>query len=115
VLVEYRRAFRDPATIAATCADYRAAATIDLEHDRADRDAGRRVTAPVLALWGRASYVGRHFDPPAVWASYATDVSGVAVAADHYIAEEAPEDTIAALRAFLDRSVRAPSTAGGER
>jgi haloacetate dehalogenase len=113
-LDEYRRAFRDPATIAATCADYRAAATIDLEHDRADRDAGRRVTAPVLVLWGRESYVGRHFDPAGVWTSYTTDVSGVAVAADHYIVEEAPEDTIAALRAFLDRTVRAPSTAGGE-
>jgi haloacetate dehalogenase len=114
-LDEYRRAFHDPATIAATCADYRAAATIDLEHDRADRDAGRRVTAPVLALWGRESYVGRDFDPPAVWRLYATDVSGIAVAADHYVAEEAPEPTIAALRAFLERIGGAPTTAGGDR
>ena len=100
-LDEYRRAFRDPATIHATCSDYRAAATIDLEHDRADRDAGRRVTAPLLALWGTHSYVGRSFDPVAAWRGYAHDVTGTAIEADHYLAEEAPEPTAAALLTFL--------------
>ena len=100
-LEEYRRAFRDPATIAATCADYRAAASIDLVHDRADRDAGRRVTAPLLALWGSASYVGRNFDPGRVWQGYADRVTATAVDADHYVAEEAPAATGDALLRFL--------------
>jgi haloacetate dehalogenase len=103
-LAEYRAAFRDPATIRATCADYRAAASIDLTHDRADRDAGRRVLAPLLALWGQASYVGRHFDPLAVWRAFATDVTGGAVEADHYLAEEAPGPALAALTPFLRRA-----------
>jgi haloacetate dehalogenase len=100
---EYRAAFRDPATIRATCADYRAAASIDLVHDRVDRAAGRQVRAPLLVLWGRASYVGRHFDPLEVWRDAATDVSGGAVESDHYLAEEAPEPTLAALTPFLGR------------
>jgi haloacetate dehalogenase len=100
-LDEYSRAFRDPATIHATCEDYRAAASIDLEHDRADDDAGRRVAAPLLALWGARSYVGRHFDPVAVWYGYADDVRGTAIDADHYLAEETPERTAAELARFL--------------
>lgn len=106
---EYRRAFRDPATIRATCADYRAAASIDLEHDRADRDAGRRVRAPLLVLWGRSSYVGRSFEPIGVWERYADEVSGTAVEADHYLAEEAPEHTAEELRAFLARAFDRPT------
>lgn len=97
----YRRVFRDPATIAATCADYRAAASIDLDHDRADLDEGRVVEAPLLALWGEESYVGRHFDVPAVWREVARDVRGHGVRADHYLAEEAPDDTAQALLDFL--------------
>ncbi len=100
-LDEYRRAFRDPATIHATCEDYRAAASIDLVHDRADRDEGRRVTAPLLVLWGRSSYVGRDHDPLAVWRAYADDVTGEPIDADHYVAEEAPDPTRDRLAAFL--------------
>jgi haloacetate dehalogenase len=103
-LAEYRAAFRDPAMIRATCADYRAAASIDLAHDRADRDAGRQVRVPLTVLWGQASYVGRNFDPLAVWRGYASDVTGDAIDADHYLAEEAPEPTLAALTPFLRRA-----------
>jgi haloacetate dehalogenase len=103
-LAEYRSAFRDPAMIKATCADYRAAGSIDLAHDRADRAAGRRVEAPLLVLWGRASYVGRNFDPVLVWQDYARDVFGAALDADHYLAEEAPGPTLTALTPFLARA-----------
>jgi haloacetate dehalogenase len=102
-LAEYRAAFHDPAVIRATCADYRAAASIDLVHDQADRDDGHRVRMPTLVLWGRSSYVGRHFDPLEVWRSYADDIRGGGLDADHYLAEEAPEATLAALMPFIER------------
>jgi haloacetate dehalogenase len=97
---EYARCF-DAGTIDASCADYRAAATVDLDHDRADRAAGRVITAPLLALWGAESYVGRNFDVRDVWGGYAATVTGHSVAADHYLAEEAPAQTAEALVAFL--------------
>lgn len=97
-LQAYLTAFRRPGVIEATCADYRAAATVDLEHDRASREA--RLAAPLLALWGATSYVGRNFDVERVWSEYAAEVSGAAVEADHYLAEENPDATIAAIRDF---------------
>lgn len=100
VMAEYERCF-DSATVAASCADYRAAAGTDLEHDRVDRAAGRVVDAPVLALWGEASYVGRNFDVLSVWRRFAARVEGRAISADHYLAEEAPVETAAALIEFL--------------
>ena len=98
VLAAYLEAFRRPGVIAATCADYRAAATIDLEHDRGDR--GSPLSMPVLALWGESSYVGRNFDVLDVWREYAADVTGGSVPADHYLAEEDPAATVEAIRAF---------------
>jgi haloacetate dehalogenase len=98
---EYARSF-DAETIRASCADYRAAASVDLDHDRADRTAGRIVTAPLFALWGAASYVGRNFDVIDVWRQYGSTVSGNGLASDHYLAEEAPDQTAAALRVFLE-------------
>jgi haloacetate dehalogenase len=97
---EYLRCF-DLDTVFASGADYRAAATVDLEHDRADRDAGRTVEAPVLALWGTHSYVGRSFDVLETWAPYAPEVVGAGIEADHYLPEEAPAASADALRAFL--------------
>ncbi|WP_334149848.1 alpha/beta fold hydrolase [Microbacterium sp.] len=99
---EYLRCF-DIDTVHASGADYRAAATIDLEHDACDREAGRTVDCPTLALWGAHSYVGRNFDVLATWAPYAPDVTGAAIDADHYLAEEAPAPTASALRAFLSQ------------
>ncbi|WP_236795544.1 alpha/beta fold hydrolase [Amycolatopsis sp. GM8] len=100
VVEEYAEAFARPGVIEATCADYRAAATIDLEHDRADRDAGRRIRGRLLVGWGKRGYVGRAFDVPEVWREYAADVQPAAIDADHYVAEENPEQTVAALRTF---------------
>lgn len=98
---EYRRCFSTPEGIAATTADYQSAATIDLDHDRADRDAGNRLRQPLLALWGSDGYVGRNFDVAAVWSEFAGQVIGRAVHADHYLAEEAPEATSEAVLRFL--------------
>ena len=96
---EYLRCFRDPATIHATCEDYRAAASIDLVHD--DADMGREVTCPVLALWGEKGVMHRMYDVVAVWCERAANVSGKALPCGHFLAEEAPEETLTELRNFL--------------
>jgi haloacetate dehalogenase len=87
---EYERCFTAE-TIHASCEDYRAAATIDLEHDRADREAGRRVGCPLLALWGAHGVVERCFRPLEDWGRVATDVRGRALPAGHYLPEEVPD------------------------
>jgi haloacetate dehalogenase len=102
-LAEYLRCFTDPACVHASCEDYRAAATIDLAHDDVDFDAGHRVGCPLLALWGTRGFVGRQCDPLAVWRLYADDVTGAGVESGHFLAEEAPEATTAALLEFLGR------------
>jgi len=97
---EYERCYT-PETIHASCEDYRAAAGIDLEHDRADRDAGRKLAMPLLALWGERGIIGRCFDPIAEWRRVASDVRGHAVPSGHYIPEEAPEVLAGELEAFF--------------
>ncbi|MFD4505567.1 alpha/beta fold hydrolase [Streptomyces sp. NPDC058457] len=98
---EYVRCFSDPAAVHASCEDYRAAASIDLVHDDQDAAAGRRIGAPVLALWGAHSFVGRHYDVLRAWRGYADDVRGQALSCDHYVPEEAPAETAQQLQAFL--------------
>ena len=99
---EYVRCLRDPETIHATCEDYRAAATLDYEHDTKDREAGRRITScPVLALWGRQGFLDGHYDVLDVWRGWAEEVRGRALDCGHYIPEEAPEETYVELRAFF--------------
>jgi len=98
---DYLRCYRDPSTIHATCEDYRASASIDLEHDAADRAAGVRVRCPLLALWGERGVVHRLFDPLAEWRNVADDVRGRALPSGHYLAEEVPERTLAELSPFL--------------
>lgn len=96
---EYAAAFCDPETVHATCEDYRAGAGIDLEHDEAD--SGRKVTCPLLVLWGERSIVGTQYDPLTSWGAKANDVRGRSVPGAHFCAEEAPAETLAALREFL--------------
>ncbi|MCR6483687.1 alpha/beta hydrolase [Amycolatopsis sp. OK19-0408] len=98
-VAEYVRCFSDPAAVAASCAGYRAAAGVDLEHDEAD--AGRLIAAPLLALWGEHSFVGRSYDVLDVWRGYASDVRGRALPGDHYLPEERPELVAAALGEFF--------------
>ena len=86
--------------IHATCEDYRAAASIDLVHDEADRQ--RKITCPLLALWGAKGRVHQAYEVLAVWRDYATGVQGRALPAGHFLAEECPDETVAELLAFLD-------------
>jgi haloacetate dehalogenase len=99
VVEEYVRLFSDPACIHATCEDYRAGASIDLAHDRADLQSKIRV--PLLALWGARGLVGSAYDPIACWRERAADVRGFAVDCGHFIPEEKPVETIQALREFF--------------
>jgi haloacetate dehalogenase len=93
-LAEYERCFSIPGSAHAACEDYRASAAIDLEHDRADRAAGHRVTVPLRVLWGAQGVVGRCFDVLRLWREVATDVSGRALDCGHYIAEERPHELL---------------------
>ena len=88
-LEEYLQAFRDPAVIHGSCEDYRAAISIDIEHDDADGDA--RLPMPLLALWGAHGAIERHFDCLALWRERAQDVRGRSLDGGHYLAEEIPE------------------------
>jgi haloacetate dehalogenase len=96
---EYLRCYDDPATIHAICEDYRAAASIDLEHDAAD--AGHRIQAPLLALWGGRGVVGELYDVLQTWREKAVSVTGRALDCGHTLQEERPDETLAALLAFL--------------
>jgi haloacetate dehalogenase len=102
---EYERAFRDPRTIHGTCEDYRASASIDLEHDR--KDLRRKIRMPVLVLWGKQGVIERLFDPLRDWREVATDVRGRALDCGHFLPEEKPREVLAELRRFLARQQKA--------
>jgi len=98
---EYARCIQDPGTIHGLCEDSRASAGIDLDHDRADLAEGRKVTCPMLALWGAQGAVGKVVDPLAEWRLVAADVRGKALDAGHYLPEEVPEAVLAEVLPFL--------------
>ena len=98
-LAEYIRCFRDPAAIHASCEDYRAAASIDLEHDEADMD--RQVGCPLLVLWGEKGLIDRHYDVLATWRERASEVRGRKLDCGHFLPEEKPEETLDELLAFF--------------
>ena len=98
---EYLRCFSDPSTIYATCEDYRAGASIDLEHDRAD--IGRKSKVPLLVLWGDRGIVGRTYDVLALWSDRVEMVEGRGLACGHFVPEEQPEATSDALIEFFCR------------
>ena len=108
-LDDYLRAAHDPAAITGMCEDYRAAATIDLEHDRISRAEGRKIACDMLVLWGAKGKIGGWYDPLDLWRHYCTGtVQGGPVNSGHYLAEEAPDEVLAALDPFLvQRSARA--------
>ena len=97
-LKEYFRCFT-PETIHASCEDYRASASIDLEHDRQDED--RRIEAPLLAIWGARSVVGELYDVKATWEEKALKVKGVPLPCGHAIPEEAPAELTKHILEFL--------------
>jgi haloacetate dehalogenase len=103
-LAEYARCLALPGSAHGICEDYRAAAGIDLEHDRADRGRGRRIDTPLLALWGAHGVVARCFDPLREWRRVADRedrVEGEALDCGHYIPEEAPDALLARALPFL--------------
>jgi len=100
-LAAYHEAFRDPGVIHATCEDYRAGIGCDCAFDEADRAAGRKITAPLLALWGAPSQSNRRSQMLDIWRTWAVDVSGQPLDCGHFIPEEAPEALTAQLLAFF--------------
>lgn len=100
-LAEYTRCLGLPGTAHGLCEDYRAAAGIDLVHDRTDRDAARRLSMPLLALWGAQGVVQRCFKPLQEWRRVAEHVDGEALPCGHYIPEEAPDALLARALPFL--------------
>jgi haloacetate dehalogenase len=100
-LAEYKRCFRDPAAIHASCEDYRAGASIDLEHDEAD--IAKKVECPVLALWGGGP-ITKDAGVIEAWRERAQSVAGFPIDCGHFLAEEKPQETAAALRDFFDHA-----------
>jgi len=100
-LAAYEAGLRQGGAAHGLCEDYRASAGIDLEHDRADRAAGRKLGMPLLVLWGEEGVVHRCFEPLAEWQRAANDVRGRPLPCGHYIAEEAPQALLDAVLPFL--------------
>ena len=99
-LADYERAIQDPETVRAMCDDYRAGIGIDCDLDEADRDTGRTIDCPMLALWGdhRGERRARMME---VWERWATNVEGRGLSCGHFLPEELPEETCDALLEFL--------------
>jgi haloacetate dehalogenase len=101
-LSDYLSAIRDPATVTGICEDYRAAATIDLVHDRASRSAGQRVKCDMLVLWAENGKIGKWYTPLDIWRRYCDGaVTGGPVPSGHYLAEEAPAEVLSWFAQFL--------------
>lgn len=98
-MAEYGRCFRNPAVIHATCEDYRAAASIDLEHDQ--RDIDQMIQCPVLVLWGLRGVMQRRYNVLETWRERAVDVRGKGLDCGHFLPEEAPQETVQALLDFF--------------
>jgi haloacetate dehalogenase len=101
-MADYLAAARNPEMIRGMCEDYRAAATIDLEHDRASRAARTKVQCPLMVLWGAKGKIGQWYDAPAIWRQYCSGpVTGSAIDSGHYLAEEAPQAVLAEFLRFF--------------
>ncbi|MBB98536.1 MAG: alpha/beta hydrolase [Rhodobacteraceae bacterium] len=100
-LAAYRASFSQAARQHAACEDYRAGATIDMEHDSADRAAGRRIATPTLVLYGNAGIAGKASTPLDTWKTWTEDLTGEGIDGGHFVVEENPQATLAALTRFL--------------
>ena len=100
-MAHYRASFSDPSRIHAACEDYRAGASIDRELDEIDHTAGHKIQPPLLVLWGSHGFPAQGRSPLDVWREWAKDARGQAIECGHFLPEEAPEETLAALLAFL--------------
>jgi len=102
-LAEYVRCFKDPEVIHASCEDYRAGAFVDCQMDEADLRAGRKIACPVLAIWGDRGRSHKRRGVLETWRHWADDVQGEDLPCGHFLAEEAPDETRAALEKFLSK------------
>jgi haloacetate dehalogenase len=100
-LAEYIRCFKDPEVIHASCEDYRAGAFVDCQLDQADLEAGRKIGCPVLAIWGDRGRSHKRRQVLDTWRRWADDVRGEGLSCGHFLAEEAPDETRAALERFF--------------
>jgi haloacetate dehalogenase len=99
-VADYARCVRDPGVIHGICEDYRAGATCDRRMDDEDRAAGRTITGPLQVLWAGRGALAAWYDPLEIWRRWADDVTGSAIDSGHFMVEERPAETLAALRAF---------------
>lgn len=100
-LQHYLAPFRDPSRVHAMCEDYRAGAYADYEIDKADIEAGKKITIPMLALWGDAGIASATATPLDTWKQWATNARGSPVDSGHFLAEENPDETARLLQAFF--------------
>ncbi|MFM0649502.1 alpha/beta hydrolase [Paraburkholderia bryophila] len=98
----YRSALAQPGAVHAMCEDYRASASVDLEHDRADVERGHKIGCPLRVLWGDKGVIEKCFDALGEWRHVARDVSGRALSCGHYIPEEASGELVAEMLAFFE-------------
>ena len=104
-LADYLDAVRNPEVITAICEDYRAATSIDLEHDRISREAGVKIQCPALVLWGDKGKIGKWYQPFEIWSRYCDQVPVCeSLPTGHYLAEEAPEKVIEQFSSFFVES-----------
>ena len=105
ILEEYLATYRDPARVHGICEEYRAAATIDVEHDRADKDASRRIDCPMLHLWAEGGWLDTYYaqdgGPLGIWRKWAPHAQGQAIKGGHFFPEENPEGTAVVVKRFL--------------
>jgi haloacetate dehalogenase len=105
ILEEYLLTFRDPARIHGICEEYRAAATIDVEHDRADKEVSKRIECPMLHLWAEGgpldTFYAKDGGPLGIWRQWAPHAQGQVMKGGHFFPEENPDDTAVAVRQFL--------------
>ena len=105
VEAEYIETYRDPARVHAICEEYRAAATLDIEHDKADQKEGRRIKCPMLHLWASGGPLDTFYEQNGgalgIWKKWADNVQGRAVKGGHFFPEENPTDTTELLTKFL--------------
>jgi haloacetate dehalogenase len=105
ILEEYISTYRDPARVHGICEEYRAAATIDVEHDRADKDASRKIECPMLHLWAEGgpldTFYGQDGGPLGIWRRWAPQAQGQAMKGGHFFPEENPGDTAVVVKRFL--------------
>jgi len=99
IQLEYLRTSSDPANIHAMCEDYRAGASIDLQHDKADLD--KKIMCPLLVLWGERGAMGRLYDVMPIWRERGVTVTGKGLPGGHNLQEDLPEQVLTELQGFL--------------